>query len=178
MKESHELLALRGHTDGVGCVCFSPDGTRLASGSGDKTVKVWDAQAGKELIALEGHTGQLSSSLLDQGEQEPIEDLGLPRPPSLIPSQNFRTSSKSNCQQSTHKGRRSSSPAGDVAEADHGPVGRPAAAAAGLDLSPGLRHGQTPRRDEGLAPLLVKSPLPVRTRRPSGLKATANTRSS
>ena len=36
----HILRTLRGHTD-VLSVAWSPDGTTLASGSGDDTVKLW-----------------------------------------------------------------------------------------------------------------------------------------
>jgi WD40 repeat protein len=36
-------LAHLGHTNWVRSVAFSPDGTRIASGSYDQTVRVWDA---------------------------------------------------------------------------------------------------------------------------------------
>ena len=44
-----------GHTDAVVSVSFSPDGTRLASGGKDKTVRVWDVASGKCLRTLSGH---------------------------------------------------------------------------------------------------------------------------
>jgi WD40 repeat protein len=34
---------------------FSRDGKWLASASGDKSIKLWDAQSGQELFSLEGH---------------------------------------------------------------------------------------------------------------------------
>lgn len=46
-----------GHTHFIWCVTFSPDGSTLASGSNDNTVKLWDASTGKTITTLQGHTG-------------------------------------------------------------------------------------------------------------------------
>ena len=35
---------------------FSPDGSRIVTGSWDKTAKVWDAENGAEVLTLKGHT--------------------------------------------------------------------------------------------------------------------------
>jgi WD40 repeat protein len=50
-----ELLTLKGHTDMVNSVAFSPDGQRLASASRDGSVKVWDARTGQEIFTFEGN---------------------------------------------------------------------------------------------------------------------------
>jgi WD40 repeat protein len=46
------LHTLRGHTDGVWSINYSPDGKLLVSSSRDKTVKIWRVSDGKELITL------------------------------------------------------------------------------------------------------------------------------
>ena len=51
----------KGHTDWVSSVAFAPDGKTLASGSGDKTIKLWDTRSGETLRTLEGHRNWVSS---------------------------------------------------------------------------------------------------------------------
>ena len=50
---------LIGHKGWVESVATSPDSTWMASGSDDKTVKIWDLQTGACRATLEGHTGQV-----------------------------------------------------------------------------------------------------------------------
>lgn len=47
---------LSGHLDSVLCVSFSPNGERLASGSGDATVRFWDIYTQTPLCTASGHT--------------------------------------------------------------------------------------------------------------------------
>ena len=50
-----EVATLRGHEEYVWSVTFSPDGKFLASGSSDKTVKVWEVGSWWEVATLRGH---------------------------------------------------------------------------------------------------------------------------
>jgi hypothetical protein len=51
---SSVVQVIGGHT-------ISPDGTRIVSGSDDKTVQIWDTVTGKQLAVLEGHTTWVQS---------------------------------------------------------------------------------------------------------------------
>ena len=48
-----------GHTDWVYDVAWSPDGTRIASCSKDKTVQIWDAATGSRIFTYRGHTADV-----------------------------------------------------------------------------------------------------------------------
>jgi RNA polymerase sigma factor (sigma-70 family) len=56
-----EILALKGHTDRVWSVCFSPDGKRIATAGADHTVRVWDVKKGNEILILKGQTRSTGS---------------------------------------------------------------------------------------------------------------------
>jgi WD40 repeat protein/predicted Ser/Thr protein kinase len=55
-----ELATLRGHEKSVNSVTFSPDGKFLASGSDDKTVKVWEV-GNWRVATLKGHRKRVYS---------------------------------------------------------------------------------------------------------------------
>ncbi len=52
---------LKGHNDSVHSIAFSPDGKILASGSGDKTIKLWDISTGETIKMLTGHSKGVDS---------------------------------------------------------------------------------------------------------------------
>ncbi len=64
------VAAYLGHQDRVLTVAYSADGRYLASGSRDKTVRVWDTVTGKLMQTLVGHTDSVSGvSFSPNGKQ-------------------------------------------------------------------------------------------------------------
>ncbi|MEU0210084.1 NB-ARC domain-containing protein [Streptomyces canus] len=51
------MRTLTGHRGPVHAVAFSPDGTRIATGSRDTTVRIWSSATGEALHTLTGHQG-------------------------------------------------------------------------------------------------------------------------
>src|SRR6266853_5760365 len=58
---SSSLYTYRGHTKSVNALAWSSDGKRIASGSADKTVQIWDAVDGGHVFTYRGHTGDLDA---------------------------------------------------------------------------------------------------------------------
>ena len=50
------VAPLIGHEGAVFAVAYSPGGTRIVSGSEDKTVRVWNTETGRLLSTLNGHS--------------------------------------------------------------------------------------------------------------------------
>ena len=60
-EESLLIRTLTGHTGCVNSVTYSPDGKKVASGSEDGTVRIWDVGRGECERTLTGHTGYVTS---------------------------------------------------------------------------------------------------------------------
>src|SRR5689334_3146340 len=48
-------ITLVGHSQTVGRIAWAPDGSILASASGDKTIRLWDIKTGELLQVITGH---------------------------------------------------------------------------------------------------------------------------
>ncbi len=69
LKETCDPKAIRlvGHRDDVRAVAISPDGLRIATGSHDRLVKLWDAGTGQELKTLGEHEATIAAVAFGPG---------------------------------------------------------------------------------------------------------------
>ncbi|MFH0953067.1 MAG: serine/threonine-protein kinase [Verrucomicrobiota bacterium] len=57
--ERANLHALRGQRGTIVAAGFSPDGERIATGSRDGSIKIWDVRTGRSLLTLRQHSGEV-----------------------------------------------------------------------------------------------------------------------
>ncbi len=62
-KTGRERLVFRAHVANVRCVAWSPDGSRLATGSEDHTIKIWNADSGEDMLTLRANDTKTILSL-------------------------------------------------------------------------------------------------------------------
>ena len=55
------IRTLKGHTEMVSTLAFSPDGKTVVSGSDDDTLRIWDTNIGTMLRQLSGHNNDVKS---------------------------------------------------------------------------------------------------------------------
>lgn len=56
------ITTYEGHDDVVASVCFSPDGSNIASASDDATIRIWDSKTGKlRVLPLKWHSWAVRS---------------------------------------------------------------------------------------------------------------------
>jgi WD40 repeat protein len=67
---TYPLPALDGHAALVNSVVFNSDGRLLASGGADATVIVWDAESGRLLKSLLGHTSAVNSVVFSPADRK------------------------------------------------------------------------------------------------------------
>ncbi len=60
--QNRTRAVLKGHSDVVRVVAFSPDGERVLTASDDRTARIWDAATGREIARLEPHSSKLKSA--------------------------------------------------------------------------------------------------------------------
>jgi WD40 repeat protein len=68
IESGREIGAFVGHTSEVKNACFSGDGSRLATGSADKTVRLWDVATRMQRASLQNETGVFEVEFIPESD--------------------------------------------------------------------------------------------------------------
>jgi U3 small nucleolar RNA-associated protein 12 len=69
MSSTECLVTYRGHKTGLVCLQFNDDGSRLASGSNDTDLIIWDVVGQCGLFSLRGHLGPVTAIVFIHGQR-------------------------------------------------------------------------------------------------------------
>ncbi len=75
MQTKERLHKLRGHKSKINTLAISKDGTILASGSQDKTIRLWDTRTGTQIRILTKHVKSGKSQVLSNGYKRSSAEL-------------------------------------------------------------------------------------------------------
>lgn len=87
------ILRQQGHFDSINCICYSPDGSRVVTGSEDGKLKVWDNRSGFCLMTFDDHQSSITGLQFGKKGQVLFSSSldGTVRAWDLIRYRNFRT---------------------------------------------------------------------------------------
>lgn len=70
-EETGEIVEeFEGHSSRINSAAFSSDGSLLATGSADATIRLWETETGKLLTVFEGHSGQVRTVMFSADDSK------------------------------------------------------------------------------------------------------------